>query len=80
MKYFEFLINRINTGDVPTLNKEQFIHILKIISKEGEINMLDQMKNQIEISPYRYDKTKEFNKLSKRRKPEVMFKNIKFEK
>ena len=39
MTHLEFFINRVNVNDVPELNKEQFLYILKIISLEGEINV-----------------------------------------
>lgn len=78
MTHLEFFINRVNVNDVPELNKEQFLYILKIISLEGEINALDKVENQLSISSLRQNKVKEFNKLTKRRKPEQIYKTLKF--
>ena len=78
MTHLEFFINRVNVNDVPKLNKEQFLYILKIISLEGEINTLDKVENQLSISSLRQNKVKEFNKLTKRRSPEQIYKNLKF--
>jgi hypothetical protein len=78
MTHLEFFINRVNVNDVPKLNKEQFLYILKIISLEGEINALDKVENQLSISSLRQNKVKEFNKLTKRRKPEQIYKTLQF--
>ena len=78
MTHLEFFINRVNVNDVPKLNKEQFLYILKIISLEGEINALDKVENQLSISSLRQNKVKEFNKLTKRRKPEQIYKTLIF--
>jgi len=78
MTHLEFFINRVNVNDVPELNKEQFLYILKIISLEGEINALDKVENQLSISSLRQNKVKEFNKLTKRRKPEQIYKTLIF--
>ena len=78
MTHLDFFINRVNVNDVPKLNKEQFLYILKIISLEGEINALDKVENQLSISSLRQNKVKEFNKLTKRRKPEQIYKTLKF--
>ena len=78
MTHLEFFINRVNVNDVPKLNKEQFLYILKIISLEGEINALDKVENQVSISSLRQNKVKEFNKLTKRRKPEQIYKTLIF--
>lgn len=78
MTHLEFFINRVNVNDVPKLNKEQFLYILKIISLEGEINALDKVENQVSISSLRQKKVKEFNKLTKRRKPEQIYKTLIF--
>jgi hypothetical protein len=78
MTHLEFFINRVNVNDVPKLNKEQFLYILNIISLEGEINALDKVENQLSISSLRQNKVKEFNKLTKRRKPEQIYKTLKF--
>jgi len=78
MTHLEFFINRVNVNDVPKLNKEQFLYIIKIISLEGEINTLDKVENQLSISSLRQTKVKEFNKLTKRRSPEQIYKNLKF--
>ena len=77
MTHLEFFINRVNVNDVPKLNKEQFLYILNIISLEGEINALDKVENQLSISSLRQNKVKEFNKLTKRRKPEQIYKTLK---
>ena len=78
MTHLEFFINRVNVNDVPELNKEQFLYILNIISLEGEINALDKVENQLSISSLRQNKVKEFNKLTKRRKPEQIYKTLIF--
>jgi len=78
MTHLEFFINRVNVNDVPELNKKQFLYILKIISLEGEINALDKVENQLSISSLRQNKVKEFNKLTKRRKPEQIYKTLQF--
>ena len=78
MTHLEFFINRVNVNDVPKLNKEQFLYILKIICLEGEINALDKVENQLSISSLRQNKVKEFNKLTKRRKPEQIYKTLQF--
>ncbi|MDP4600409.1 hypothetical protein [Polaribacter sp.] len=78
MTHLEFFINRVNVNDVPKLNKEQFLYILNIISLEGEINALDKVENQLSISSLRQNKVKEFNKLTKRRKPEQIYKTLIF--
>ena len=78
MTHLDFFINRVNVNDVPKLNKEQFLYILNIISLEGEINALDKVENQLSISSLRQNKVKEFNKLTKRRKPEQIYKTLKF--
>ena len=78
MTHLEFFINRVNVNDVPKLNKEQFLFILNIISLEGEINALDKVENQLSISSLRQNKVKEFNKLTKRRKPEQIYKTLIF--
>ena len=78
MTHLEFFINRVNVNDVPELNKKQFLYILKIISLEGEINALDKVENQLSISSLRQNKVKEFNKLTKRRKPEQIYKTLIF--
>ena len=78
MTHLEFFINRVNVNEVPKLNKEQFLYILNIISLEGEINALDKVENQLSISSLRQNKVKEFNKLTKRRKPEQIYKTLIF--
>jgi len=47
MTHKEYFTNRINVFDVPKLNKEQFLYVLKIISLEGEINALDQIEDKV---------------------------------
>ena len=78
MTHKEYFINRVNVNDVPKLNKEQFLYILKIISLEGEINALDEVENKISVSKLRQQKVKDFNKLTKRKKPEEIYKNLIF--
>jgi hypothetical protein len=78
MTHLEFFINRVNVNDVPKLNKKQFLYILKIISLEGEINELDKVENQLSISSLRQTKVKEFNKFTKRRTPEQIYKTLQF--
>jgi len=78
MTHKEYFINRVNVNDVPILNKEQFLYILKIISLEGEINALDEVENKISVSQLRQQKIKEFNKLTKRKKPEEIYKSLIF--
>jgi len=45
----EYFTNRINVFDVPKLNKEQFLYIIKIISLESEIKKLKSLKGLINI-------------------------------
>jgi hypothetical protein len=78
MTHKEYFTNRINVFDVPKLNKEQFLYILKIISLEGEISALDQIEDKVLVSGLRQQKVKEFNKLNKRKKPEEIYKNLVF--
>jgi hypothetical protein len=78
MTHKEFFINRVNVYDVPNLNKEQFLFILKVISLEGEIKALNSIENQQSISKLKLDKVKEFKKLTKRRKPESIYKSLIF--
>ena len=78
MTHKEYLTNRINVFDVPKLNKEQFLYVLKIISLEGEINALDQIEDKVLVSGLKQQKVKEFNRLTKRKKPEEIYKNLVF--
>ena len=64
--------------DVPKLNKEQFLYILKIINLEGEINALNQIQDKVLVSGLKQQKIKEFNKLTKRKKPEEIYKKLIF--
>jgi hypothetical protein len=74
----EYFTNRINVFDVPKLNKEQFLYILKIISLEGEISALDQIEDKVLVSGLKQQKIKEFNRLTKRKKPEEIYKKLVF--
>jgi len=76
MTHKEYFTNRINLFDVPKLNKEQFLYILKIISLEGEISALDQIEDKVLVSGLKQQKIKEFNRLNKRKKPEEMYKKL----
>ena len=78
MTHKEYFTNRINVFDLPKLNKEQFLYIIKIISLEGEISALDQIEDKVLVSGLRQQKIKEFNKLTKRKKPEEIYKNLVF--
>ena len=78
MTHKEYFTNRINVFDVPKLNKEQFLYILKIISLEGEISALDQIEDKVLVSGLKQQKIKEFNKLTKRKKPEEIYKKLVF--
>jgi len=78
MTHKEYFTNRINVFDVPKLNKEQFLYVLKIISLEGEINALDQIQDKVLVSGLKQQKIKEFNKLTKRKKPEEIYKKLVF--
>jgi len=78
MTHKEYFTNRINVFDVPKLNKEQFIFILKILSLEGEINALDQVEDKVLVSGLKQQKIKEFNRLTKRKKPEEIYKKLVF--
>lgn len=78
MTHKEYFTNRINVFDVPKLNKEQFLYILKIISLEGEISALDQIEDTILVSGLKQQKVKEFNRLTKRKKPEEIYKKLVF--
>jgi len=49
MIHKEYFTNRINVFDVPKLNKEQFLYILKIISLESQIKKLKSLKGLINI-------------------------------
>ncbi|WP_432788509.1 hypothetical protein [Polaribacter marinivivus] len=64
--------------DVPKLNKEQFLYILKIISLEGEISALDQIEDKVLVSGLKQQKIKEFNRLTRRKKPEEIYKKLVF--
>lgn len=64
--------------DVTELNKEQFLYILKIISLEGEISALDHIEDKILVSGLKQQKIKEFNRLTKRKKPEEIYKKLVF--
>ena len=78
MTHKEYFTNRINVFDVPKLNKEQFLYIIKIISLESEISALDQIEDKVLVSGLRQQKIKEFNKLTKRKKPEEIYKKLVF--
>ena len=78
MTHKEYFTNRINVFDLPKLNKEQFLYIIKIISLEGELSALDQIEDKVLVSGLRQQKIKEFNKLTKRKKPEEIYKNLVF--
>ena len=78
MTHKEYFTNRINVFDVPKLNKEQFLFILKIISLEGEISALDQIEDKVLVSGLKQQKIKEFNRLTKRKKPEEIYKKLVF--
>jgi len=78
MTHKEYFTNRINVFDVPKLNKEQFLYVLKIISLEGEINALDQIEDKVLVSGLKQQKVKEFNRLTKRKKPEEIYKKLVF--
>jgi len=78
MTHKEYFTNRINVFDVPKLNKEQFLYVLKIISLEGEINALDQIQDKVLVSGLKQQKIKEFNRLTKRKKPEEIYKKLIF--
>jgi len=78
MTHKEYFTNRINVFDVPKLNKEQFFYIIKIISLEGELSALDQIEDKVLVSGLRQQKIKEFNKLTKRKKPEEIYKKLVF--
>ncbi|MDB9720241.1 hypothetical protein OAA67_00005, partial [Winogradskyella sp.] len=77
-KHKEYFTNRINVFDVPKLNKEQFLYVLKIISLEGEISALDQIEDKALVSGLKQQKIKEFNRLTKRKKPEEIYKKLVF--
>ena len=78
MTHKEYFTNRINVFDVTKLNKEQFLYVLKIISLEGEINALDQIEDKVLVSGLKQQKVKEFNRLTKRKKPEEIYKKLVF--
>ena len=78
MTHKEYFTNRINVFDLPKLNKEQFLYIIKIISLEGEISALDQIEDKVLVSGLRQQKIKEFNKLTKRKKPGEIYKKLVF--
>ena len=78
MTHKEYFTNRINVFDVPKLNKEQFLYVLKIISLEGEISALDQIEGKVLVSGLKQQKDKEFNRLTKRKKPEEIYQKLVF--
>jgi len=78
MTHKEYFTNRINVFDVPKLNKEQFLYVLKIISLEGEISALDQIEGKVLVSGLKQQKVKEFNRLTKRKKPEEIYQKLVF--
>lgn len=78
MTHKEYFTNRINVFDVPKLNKEQFLYIIKIISLEGEISALNQIQDKVLVSGLKQQKVKEFNRLTKRKKPEEIYKKLVF--
>ncbi|MFC4268355.1 hypothetical protein [Polaribacter marinivivus] len=78
MTHLEYFINKTNVYNVPKLNKEQFLHILKIIHLEGKIEALNSLENQVEISMKKLELTKKINKLTKRRNPEMLYSKINF--
>ena len=78
MTHKEYFTNRINVFDVPKLNKEQFLFILKIISLEGEISALDQIEDKVLVSRLKQQKIKEFNRLTRRKKPEEIYQKLVF--
>ena len=78
MTHKEYFTNRINVFNVPKLNKEQFLYVLKIISLEGEISALDQIEDKVLVSGLKQQKIKEFNRLTKRKKPEEIYKKLVF--
>ncbi|MDG1955109.1 MAG: hypothetical protein P8I51_09495 [Polaribacter sp.] len=78
MTHKEYFTNRINVFDVPKLNKEQFLYIIKIISLESEISALNQIEDKVLVSGLRQQKVKEFNRLTKRKKPEEIYKKLVF--
>ena len=78
MTHKEYFTNRINVFDVPKLNKEEFLYILKIISLESEISALDQIEEKVLVSGLKQQKVKEFNRLTKRKKPEEIYQKLVF--
>ena len=78
MTHKEYFTKRIKVLDVTELNKEQFLYILKIISLEGEISALDQIEDKVLVSGLKQQKVKEFNRLTKRKKPEEIYKKLVF--
>ena len=78
MTHKEYFTNRINVFDVPKLNQEQLLYILKIISLEGEISALDQIKDKVLVSGLKQQKIKKFNRLTKRKKPEEIYQKLVF--
>ena len=78
MTHKEYFTNRIKVFDVPKLNKDQFLYIIKIISLEGELSALDQIEDKVLVSGLKQQKVKEFNRLTKRKKPEEIYKKLVF--
>ena len=78
MTHKEYFTNRIKVFDVPKINKDQFLYIIKIISLEGELSALDQIEDKVLVSGLKQQKVKEFNRLTKRKKPEEIYKNLVF--
>lgn len=78
MTHKEYFTNRINVFYAPKLNKEQFLYVIKIISLEGKISALDQIEDKVLVSGLKQQKIKEFNRLTKRKKPEEIYKKLVF--
>ena len=78
MTYKEYFTNRINVFDVPKLNKENFLYILKIISLETKISALNQIEDKVLVLGLKQQKIKEFNRLTKRKKPEEIYQKLVF--
>ena len=78
MSHFEYFINKTNVYGIPEINKVQFQFIIKAISLEAKISQLDHLEYTPDISRKRLELVKEFNKLTKRKPPETIYKNLVF--
>lgn len=78
MSHYNYFINKTNLYKMPEINEKQFQFIIKVIKLEAEINQLDNIKFTPEVSQKKRELVKQFNKLTKRKKPETIYMNLEF--